>query len=344
MRPIAARLAAVDAIQTKAELIRTLAELSKIGVSGPLACYVDTDAKKSDQHILDIAQSGLGLPDRDYYWDAKFKTKLAAYQAYIERMLTLAKIGDAQAGGRRDRGPGNPDRQGPVVQGAEPRRRQDLQQDGPCRVGQAGPGLRLAALFPDDRREGRQGTRRRAAVLPHVDGRVARQSPAGDLEGLAEVQHRPSLREPAQQGIGGRGLRLLRHDAPRRSAKPPPLEAGRGRRGRLPGRGGGQAVRREAFPAGSQAADGSNGQERAGGLSGPLSEPGLDEPRDQAEGPGETGHVHAQDRLSEEVARLFGPGDPPRRPGGQRRARTRSTSGTATWPSSASRSIATSGT
>ena len=41
---------------------------------------------------------GLGLPDRDYYWDAKFKTKLAAYQAYIGRMLTLAKIGGGTAG------------------------------------------------------------------------------------------------------------------------------------------------------------------------------------------------------------------------------------------------------
>ena len=38
LRPIAARLAAVDAIQTKADLMRTLAELSKIGVSGPLGC------------------------------------------------------------------------------------------------------------------------------------------------------------------------------------------------------------------------------------------------------------------------------------------------------------------
>ena len=96
IRPIEARLAAVDAIQTKAELIRMLAELSKFGVSGPLGCYVDTDAKKSDEHILNISQSGLGLPDRDYYWDAKFKAKLEAYQAHVERMLTLAKIGDAK--------------------------------------------------------------------------------------------------------------------------------------------------------------------------------------------------------------------------------------------------------
>ena len=96
IRPIAARLAAVDAIQTKVDLVRTLAELSKIGIAGPLGCYVGIDAKKSDEYILHISQSGLGLPDREYYWDAKFKTKLAAYQTYIERMLSLAKIGSAK--------------------------------------------------------------------------------------------------------------------------------------------------------------------------------------------------------------------------------------------------------
>ena len=96
LKPIAAQLAAVDAIQTKADLTRTFAELSTYGISGPLMCYVDTDAKKSDEHILGISQPRLGLPDRDYYWDPKLKAKLDAYQAYVERMLRLAKIGDAK--------------------------------------------------------------------------------------------------------------------------------------------------------------------------------------------------------------------------------------------------------
>ncbi len=96
IRPIAARLAAVDAIKTKADLVRTLGELSMLGMSGPVGCFVGTDAKKSDEHILHISQAGLGLPDRDYYLDAKFKAKLAAYQAHVERVLNLAKIGDAK--------------------------------------------------------------------------------------------------------------------------------------------------------------------------------------------------------------------------------------------------------
>jgi predicted metalloendopeptidase len=77
-------------------LIAALAELSKFGVSGPLDCSVGIDAKKSDQYIFYIFQSGLGLPDRDYYWDEKYREILAAYQAYIEHMLGLAKIASAK--------------------------------------------------------------------------------------------------------------------------------------------------------------------------------------------------------------------------------------------------------
>jgi len=85
-------LTAIDHIKTKTDLARSLAELARLGVSGPMGCYVSTDAKKSDQYILHLSQAGLGLPDRDYYWDAKFETKLAAYTKHVEHMLTLAKV------------------------------------------------------------------------------------------------------------------------------------------------------------------------------------------------------------------------------------------------------------
>jgi putative endopeptidase len=96
IRPIAAELEKIDAVTNQADLTRTFAELTKLGVTSPLACGVGTDAKKSDEHIFEIGQGDLGLPDRDYYWDAKLKDKLEAYQSYIERMLTLAGIGEAK--------------------------------------------------------------------------------------------------------------------------------------------------------------------------------------------------------------------------------------------------------
>ncbi|MEN6450852.1 MAG: hypothetical protein ABFC96_10200, partial [Thermoguttaceae bacterium] len=76
--PIAGMLASIDQINSKAELIKSLAQFERSGVTGPVACYVSTDAKKSDRNVLYVFQDGLGLPERYYYWDAKFKAKLAA--------------------------------------------------------------------------------------------------------------------------------------------------------------------------------------------------------------------------------------------------------------------------
>ena len=96
IEPIAEMLAAIDRIESKDDLVRTFAELQRDGVSGPLGCYVNTDAKKSDQYILYLSEGGLGLPDRDYYWDAKLQKKLAAYAAHVAHMLSLAKVPDAK--------------------------------------------------------------------------------------------------------------------------------------------------------------------------------------------------------------------------------------------------------
>ncbi len=95
IEPIAGALAAIDGIETKAGLARTLAELERIGISGAVNCSIDPDAKRSDRYILNISQAGLGLPDRDYYWDAKYKAKLAAYAAHVARSLGLCGVGDA---------------------------------------------------------------------------------------------------------------------------------------------------------------------------------------------------------------------------------------------------------
>ena len=95
IEPIAATLAAIDKIQTKSDLVRTLAELARVGTDGVVDCSIEPDAKRSDRYILHLSQAGLGLPDRDYYWDAKYQQKLAAYQTHVARSLTLCGIADA---------------------------------------------------------------------------------------------------------------------------------------------------------------------------------------------------------------------------------------------------------
>ena len=64
---------------------------------------IGVDDKNSDNYSVNLGQSGLGMPDRDYYLssdEAILKTR-TAYRKYLADMLTLAGLDDAQA--RADR-------------------------------------------------------------------------------------------------------------------------------------------------------------------------------------------------------------------------------------------------
>ena len=50
---------------------------------------IDSDQKDPDHYAVDLSQSGLGMPDRDYYLTPGFAAKKALYQAYVARLLGL---------------------------------------------------------------------------------------------------------------------------------------------------------------------------------------------------------------------------------------------------------------
>ncbi|TXI10469.1 MAG: M13 family peptidase [Rhizobium sp.] len=94
LKPLEAELARIDAVENKADLPALIAHLHRIGVSAPFDGYVHQDAKDSSQYIIDFGQSGLGMPDRDYYLlpDQTFVDLRQQYSAYVEKMFTLAGI------------------------------------------------------------------------------------------------------------------------------------------------------------------------------------------------------------------------------------------------------------
>ncbi len=98
---ISIELEKISNISNKAELSEYLS-YSDIYTTAPLGMYVYIDQKKSDEHIVYISQSGLGLPDRDYYFkdDEKSKNIQTKYVKHIENMLKLAGIenSDKKAG------------------------------------------------------------------------------------------------------------------------------------------------------------------------------------------------------------------------------------------------------
>jgi predicted metalloendopeptidase len=87
--PLAAELERIRGIESHGELPGLFAHLYEIGVAIPLDFGIFGDSKNPGDNILYMVQSGLGMPDRDYYLEdtERFRELRAAYTVYLERML-----------------------------------------------------------------------------------------------------------------------------------------------------------------------------------------------------------------------------------------------------------------
>lgn len=99
LAPLKAQLAAIDAMANKREIPALIARFNRTGAGAPYDIGIDPDPKDSTRYAVTLTQSGLGLPDRDYYLkdDAKLKDVRTKYLAHVEKMLGMA--GDANARG-----------------------------------------------------------------------------------------------------------------------------------------------------------------------------------------------------------------------------------------------------
>ncbi len=97
IEPIRNMLGAVEAIKEKHEIMPLAAMLYRQGVGSMLSVYVEPDAKKSEQYAVYVGQSGISLPDRDYYLksDDRNKAIQAALRDYMRDMLTAVGVSDA---------------------------------------------------------------------------------------------------------------------------------------------------------------------------------------------------------------------------------------------------------
>jgi len=98
LTPLQKEFARIDAITDKQQIPALIAHLASIGVDTPYVPYVHQDNKDSTRYVFDLYQSGLGLPDRDYYLkpdDEKLSDALHKYQTHITTMLSMAGDRDA---------------------------------------------------------------------------------------------------------------------------------------------------------------------------------------------------------------------------------------------------------
>lgn len=113
MAPLKGQLDAIAALKDKGALSTALGaamradtdplNASNFHTENLFGLFVTQDLNRPDVTIPYLMQGGLGLPDRDYYVSAKpdMAELRTAYRAYVEKLLTLAGVGDAAA--RADR-------------------------------------------------------------------------------------------------------------------------------------------------------------------------------------------------------------------------------------------------
>ncbi|WDE10742.1 M13 family metallopeptidase [Thalassomonas haliotis] len=99
IKPIQDILDVINNISDKDQLASFFAKYQAIGINNPLGFYIGIDAKDSSRYASHIWQSGLGLPDRDYYLNEaeRFVKLRSGYLTHIENMYKLAGLNNGQA-------------------------------------------------------------------------------------------------------------------------------------------------------------------------------------------------------------------------------------------------------
>ena len=101
--PLDNEMKMIDSMSTKKDLIKLFAYFEISGIQNPILYYVAQDKKNSDRYITYLYQSGLSLPDKEYYLnqDEKLIDIRNNYENYIAQLLSLANIADGEIKAKR---------------------------------------------------------------------------------------------------------------------------------------------------------------------------------------------------------------------------------------------------
>ncbi|KAK1861043.1 hypothetical protein I4F81_003627 [Pyropia yezoensis] len=86
----------IDAVASVEDVVAAAAALRAVGVGALWRVDVETDSQNSEMAVLHLSQSGLGLPDRDFYVLDDKASLREQYVAVVARLLTLWGM-DAEA-------------------------------------------------------------------------------------------------------------------------------------------------------------------------------------------------------------------------------------------------------
>ena len=103
MAPLESVFASIAAVEDHNAMARWFGDNNDIGVDGPFNLYINQDDKDSTVYAIFIVQSGLGLPDKEYYFDDSERGMELrdGYLAYVEGLLTASGYDDAAGAAQR---------------------------------------------------------------------------------------------------------------------------------------------------------------------------------------------------------------------------------------------------
>ena len=100
LAPLKRDLLVVNAIKTEAQFARYMGTTNGRFGASVVDVGVGSDTANPNLNVLYLGQSGLGLPEREYYFADSFKKQRDAYRAYITR--TMGMLGYPNAAGVAD--------------------------------------------------------------------------------------------------------------------------------------------------------------------------------------------------------------------------------------------------
>ena len=130
-KPLAGELNKIRTLKDKKDIPALAAHLAQIGVSTPYGIYVGQDQRASTKYAAYIGQSGLGMPDRDYYLkldDKRMADTRTKYQAHVGKNPVAGWRERCRYQGRCHRGVRDRAGRSAMDQGGKPRSRKTLQQ------------------------------------------------------------------------------------------------------------------------------------------------------------------------------------------------------------------------
>lgn len=98
-KPIEPDLERLESIKSRDDVHAYLEHKANRGGPTPIRFWVAVDEKNANQYVVSVSQGGLGLPDRDFYFNDEPRSAdiRKKYVAHIANLLSLAGIGGADA-------------------------------------------------------------------------------------------------------------------------------------------------------------------------------------------------------------------------------------------------------